>query len=61
MINYIDKYLNTNTELNVLLISENNTVKRDFNKVYPKWNIDTIDLYHEISKDNNCDILGDVC
>lgn len=61
MIDYIEKYININTNLNVLLISENNTVKCDFNEVYPKWNIDTIDLYPEISQDNNCDILGDVC
>jgi len=61
MINYIEKYININNTLDVLLISENNTVKCDFNEVYPKWNIDTIDLYPEISQDNNCDILGDVC
>jgi SAM-dependent methyltransferase len=61
MIDYIDKYIDTNTELKVLLVSENNTVKQDFNNVYPKWDIDTIDLYPEISKDNNCDILGDIC
>jgi len=61
MIDYIDKYIDTNTEIKVLLVSENNTVKQDFNNVYPKWDIDTIDLYPEISKDNNCDIVGDLC
>ena len=46
---------------NVLLISENNKVKSDFQKVYPNWNIVTIDNYPEISNMNDVDIKGDIC
>lgn len=45
----------------VLLISENNTVKYEFNQSYPNWNIDTIDNYPEISTTNNVDLVGDIC
>lgn len=46
---------------NVLLISENNKVKSDFQKVYPNWNIVTIDNYPEISTMNDVDVKGDIC
>jgi len=55
---YWDEYQTGNR---VLLISENNTVKREFNAVYPNWIIDTIDNYPEISKVYDVDIIGDIC
>lgn len=50
-----------NSGVNVLLISENNKVKEDFQKIYPNWKIVTIDNYPEISKVNDVDIIGDIC
>lgn len=55
---YWEKY---NCGKDVLLISENNNVKNEFLLVYPEWNIQTIDLYPEISTVNNVDIYGDIC
>lgn len=55
---YWDEYRMGNR---VLLISENNTVKKEFNTFYPDWNIDTIDNYPEISKVYDVDIIGDIC
>lgn len=55
---YWDEY---HTGNRVLLISENNTVKREFNRVYPDWKIDTIDNYPEISTVYDVDIIGDIC
>lgn len=55
---YWDKY---NTGNDVLLISENNKVKEEFNLIYPNWNIKTIDLYPEISTTYDVDIVGDIC
>jgi glycosyltransferase involved in cell wall biosynthesis len=46
----------------VLLISENNKVKEEFNSIYPNWKITTIDFYPEISSmANNVDICGNIC
>jgi len=55
---YWDTY---NNGSDVLLISENNKVKSEFNKIYPTWNIKTIDCYPEISTTNDVDIIGDIC
>jgi len=54
---YWDMY---NIGNDVLLISENNKVKQEFNLIYPNWNIKTIDLYPEISTTNDVDIIGDI-
>ena len=55
---YWDTY---NTGNDVLLISENNKVKKEFSDIYPNWNIQTIDFYPEISTNNDVDIVGDIC
>ena len=55
---YWDTY---NTGNDVLLISENNKVKKEFNDIYPDWHIQTIDFYPEISTTNDVDIVGDIC
>jgi hypothetical protein len=55
---YWDHYT---TGTNVLLISENNIVKDEFQSVYPNWNIHTLDNYPEISTVNDVDIIGDIC
>lgn len=55
---YWDTYNKGN---DVLLISENNIVKNEFNIVYPNWNIKTLDFYPEISTINNVDIVADIC
>ena len=57
---YWDEYT-TGTSIYVLLISENNTVKEEYQKYYPLWNITTIDNYPEISTFSSCDIKGDIC
>jgi len=53
------EYYNTGND--ILLISENNSVKKEFNQVYTNWNIKTIDNYPEISTINDVDIIGDIC
>lgn len=50
-----------NKGTDVLLVSENNKVKEEFNVHYPDWNIKTIDLYPEISTKVDVDIVGDIC
>jgi hypothetical protein len=40
----------------VLLVSEDNNVKKEFNDIYPDWEIDTIDKFS-----NNVDIKADIC
>jgi len=46
----------------ILLISENNKVKSEFNIVYPDWNIKTIDFFPEISTvKDDVDIIGNIC
>ena len=55
---YWDTYNKGN---DVLLISENNKVKKEFSDKYPNWNIHTIDFYPEISTNNDVDIIGDIC
>jgi len=54
-----DFYVN-NEKKNVLLISENNIVKNEFNTIYPNWDISTLDLYTEIQQDT-CDICANIC
>jgi SAM-dependent methyltransferase len=46
----------------VLLVSENASVKKEFQKYYPQWVIKTLDMYPEIAhaQDIECDILGDL-
>jgi len=55
---------------NVLLISENNTVKKEFNHIYPEWNIKTLDKYidlndiigiKKVENENICDYQMDIC
>ena len=57
---YWEKYLDTTQPLDVLLVSENNKVKKQFNDIYPYWNIKTIDLYYELTSEKP-DIIGDIC
>ena len=44
----------------VLLVSENENVKKELNILYKNWNILTVDLYTEI-RSTTPDIVGDVC
>jgi len=44
----------------VLLISENNDVKRVFNDLYKNWDIHTLDLYTNLQSGTS-DILSDIC
>ena len=50
---------------NVLLISENNTVKKEFNDIYPEWNIKTLDKFIDLNDiigvENICDYEMDIC
>ena len=58
---YWDFYIKKNN-VNVLLVSESQQVKQEFNLVYPQWEIDTIDLYPEINNDKTQPtIIGDIC
>ena len=50
-----------NTGSNVLLVSENNKVKAEFQLLYPTWNITTTDLFIDINTSNEVDIVGDIC
>lgn len=54
-------YRESDSTINVLLISENNKVKSEFKARYPSWNIVTIDNYPEISTTNDVDTVGDIC
>lgn len=58
-----DYYTDKNKPLiKVLLVSESTNVKNEFIKDYPNWNIDLIDLYPELTKENTSDvIIGDIC
>lgn len=61
---YWDYYTNLyhpNEEINVLLVSENENVKKQLNEDYPKWNIDIIDLYPELQSGNDNIIVGNIC
>lgn len=60
LIQYILNHINYNDELDVLLISENNTVKKEFNHVYKNWNIKTTN-YCPDPYSNDCDINIDLC
>lgn len=58
---YWNFYL-TKKNPNVLLISESDKVKQEFNTFYSEWIIDTIDLYPEINVDKTQpNIVGDIC
>ena len=57
---YWDKYVG-NVPAEVLIVSDNNQTKKEFNAKYPKWNITTIDLFPEIKAGVQCDIVGDIC
>jgi SAM-dependent methyltransferase len=57
---YWEFYHNKNEKIDVLLVSENNKVKNDFLKIYPNWNIFTIDLHYDLT-DDVPDIVGDLC
>jgi SAM-dependent methyltransferase len=43
----------------VLLVSENNETKKEFNKLYSNWIIDTLELYN--IEEQPCDIVADIC
>ena len=45
----------------VLLISENNVVKQQFQNVYPHWNITTMDYYPELINNSEVDIFQNIC
>lgn len=46
----------------VLLISESNTVKREFEAHYPNWKISTLDYYPELNPAlEKPDVVGDLC
>jgi SAM-dependent methyltransferase len=57
---YWELYTKKEEAIDVLLISENNKVKKEFNITYPNWNIKTLDLYYNLT-DSVPDIIGDVC
>lgn len=52
---------NFQKKINVLLVSENDKVKRQLELEYKNWNIDIIDLYPELQGDNKSIIKGDIC
>ena len=45
----------------VLLISENNVVKQEFQNIYPNWNIVTLDYYPELIVNSSVDIIEHIC
>ncbi|AGD92029.1 methyltransferase type 11 [Megavirus lba] len=47
----------------VLLISENNNIKKEFQVLYPKYKFTTVDFYPELihATSADCDIVADVC
>ena len=55
-----DKY---NTGTSVLLVSENNNIKKEFEKVYPTFEFETIDFFPELihAEKKDCDIFADIC
>ena len=62
LIDYIHNHIDTNKNIDVLLISENHLVKEDFNKIYPLWNIKTVNFYKEISTEQvDSDIIANIC
>ena len=48
-----------NTGVDVLLIAENNKVKQEFQDIYPKWNITTLNFNENYT--NDTDINVDLC
>jgi len=58
---YWDKYITIDKSINVLLVGDNNTSKKEFNLVYKNWNIETTDLYVDLKNNVNCDIVFDTC
>ncbi|BCS82636.1 methyltransferase type 11 [Cotonvirus japonicus] len=51
------------TGKDVLLVSENNNIKKEFQVLYPKYNFTTVDFYPELinAKQADCDIIADIC
>lgn len=45
---------------NVLLVSETNVVKKEFQKLYENWNITTVDYYPDVQGEKS-DIISDMC
>lgn len=58
-----DFYISNKLNPKVLLISESQTVKKEFLLSYPEWDIDLIDLYPELytSEYVKPTIVGDIC
>lgn len=54
------EYYSKNDVNKVLLVSENNKVKKELGDLYNNWDITTLDLYYELT-DSEPDIIADIC